>query len=154
MSADNAEEVLQQILSQEYRWEDGEDYTSWTVVSGGPADTLRAALASLPVVSPRVACVLLRENDSRTWRIRTCCTVRHCECIRCSLLQDTAVQEIWEGVEKVWQLAELEGCRGDLWADYISLLSKLVSMELWNFCLPLLEVLGVLACRVIWSVPC
>jgi len=64
------------------------------------------------------------------------------------------VQEIWEGVEKVWQLAELEGCRGDLWADYISLLSKLVSMELWNFCLPLLEVVGVLACRVIWSVPC
>lgn len=59
MSADRAEEVLQQILSQEYWWEDGEDYTSWTVVSGGPADTLRAALASLPVVSPGVACVLL-----------------------------------------------------------------------------------------------
>lgn len=54
MSADRTEEVLQQILSQEYWWEDGEDYTSWTVVSGGPADTLRAALASLPVVSPRV----------------------------------------------------------------------------------------------------
>ena len=47
----STEEVLQRILSEECWWEDGEDYTCWTVVSGGPADTLRALLASVPVVS-------------------------------------------------------------------------------------------------------
>lgn len=39
-------EVLRLILSQDYSWE-GENFTSWKAVSGGPPNSIRTLLAAV-----------------------------------------------------------------------------------------------------------